>query len=74
MSPVTCHIKKNPKNFIIIKKLDKVVELVGGSTDVHVRIFWCYYYDTNKDFTREIEEEKLEYKDAIYTWFKTLLS
>ena len=29
--------------------------------DVHVRIFWRYYYDTSWDFTREIKEEKLEF-------------
>ena len=31
------------------------------STDVHVRIFWRSYYDTSWEFTREIEEEKLEF-------------
>ena len=30
-------------------------------TDVHVRIFWCSYSDTSYDFTREIEEEKMEF-------------
>ena len=30
-------------------------------TDVHVSIFWRSYSDTSQDFTREIEEEKLEF-------------
>ena len=30
-------------------------------TDVHVRIFWLSYSDTSWEFTREIEEEKLEF-------------
>ena len=32
------------------------------------------HISTPLDFTREIEEEKLEFKDAICTLFKTLLS
>ena len=32
------------------------------------------YFNTSWDFAKEIEEEKLEFLDAIYTWFKTLLS
>ena len=30
-------------------------------TDVHVKIFWHSYYDTSKDFTSGIEEEKFEF-------------
>ena len=36
-------------------------------TDVYVRIFWLSYSDTSLEFTREIGEEKFEFKDVIYT-------
>ena len=39
----------------------------------HEGIFWRSYSDASWEFTREIEEEKLE-KDAIYTCFETFLS
>ena len=42
-------------------------------TDVHVSIFWHSYYDTSWDFTREMEEEKLEFQDAIYIMYWDIL-
>ena len=44
------------------------------STDFHVRIFCSSYYDTSWDFTREMDETKLEFSDAIYTYIETFLS
>ena len=43
-------------------------------TDVHVQIFWRSYSDIRWEFTREIEEEKFEFSDAIYTCVATFLS
>ena len=53
--------------------MKQYVYLYCNFTDVHVRIFWLSYSDNSLEFTREIEEEKLEFLDAIYTYFEIFL-
>ena len=43
-------------------------------TNVHVQIFWRSYSDISWEFTRKIDEEKFEFKDAICTCVATFLS
>ena len=43
-------------------------------TDVHARIFCLSYSDTSWDFNRYIEEENLEFQNAIHTCFEIILS